>query len=160
MTSIRILVVDDDEGIRESLSAALKTAGYLVDTAESGREAIEKLNGNYYNLAIIDIRLPDMEGTELLTVGRATIQKTIKIMLTGYPSLQNAVEAVNRGADGYVIKPAQVEDLLKMISEHLQEQQEETRYSEKKVKDYVETRFKELEADEKQSPTKEPDDYL
>jgi DNA-binding response OmpR family regulator len=148
MTAVRILIVDDDEGVRKSLSAALKTAGYVVDTAESGKEAIEKSNTNSYNLALIDIRLPDIEGTELLTATRETTPKTIKIILTGYPSLQNAVEAVNRGADGYVIKPAQTEDLLKMIGEHLRKQEAAKQYSELKVKEYVETRFKELETEE------------
>lgn len=123
MTAVRILIVDDDENIRKVLSTALKTVGYLVDTAESGKEAIEKANTNFYNLALIDIRLPDIEGTELLTATGETTPRTIKIILTGYPSLQNAVEAVNRGADGYLIKPVQIEDLLKTIGEHLRKQE-------------------------------------
>jgi YesN/AraC family two-component response regulator len=121
----------------------------VVDTAESGKSAIEKSNANFYNLAIIDIRLPDMEGTELLTATGETTPKTIKIILTGYPSLQNAVEAVNRGADGYVIKPVQTEHLLNMIGEHLRKQEAARQYSELKVKEYVETRSKELETEEK-----------
>jgi len=121
----------------------------VVDTAETGKEAIEKANSNFYNLAIIDIRLPDMEGTELLTATGETTPRTIKIILTGYPSLQNAVEAVNRGADGYLIKPVQTEDLLKTIGEHLRRQETTKQYSELKVKEYVETRSKELETEEK-----------
>jgi DNA-binding NtrC family response regulator len=148
-SSARILVIDDDREILKTFSVALKTAGYVVDTAETGKEAIEKVNTNFYNLALIDIRLPDMEGTELLTTTKETTPKTIKIILTGYPSLQNAVEAVNRGADGYVIKPAQTEDLLKMIEEHLRKQEAAKRYDEQKVKEYVETRDKELETEEK-----------
>jgi DNA-binding NtrC family response regulator len=149
MTAVRILIVDDDENIRKSLSTALITAGYVVDTAESGKSAILKSNTNFYNLALIDIRLPDMEGTELLTLMMETTPKTIKIILTGYPSLQNAVEAVNKGADGYIIKPAQTEDLQKMIGEHLRKQDAAKRYSEQKVKEYVETRSKELETEER-----------
>jgi DNA-binding NtrC family response regulator len=149
MTAVRILIVDDDENIRKSLSTALITAGYVVDTAESGKSAILKSNTNFYNLALIDIRLPDMEGTELLTAMMETTPKTIKIILTGYPSLQNAVEAVNKGADGYIIKPAQTEDLQKMIGEHLRKQDAAERYSEQKVKEYVETRSKELETEER-----------
>ena len=71
--------MDDDEGIRKSLSAALKTAGYVVDTGENGKEAIQKSNANFYNLALIDIRLPDMERTELLTATSERTPKTIKI---------------------------------------------------------------------------------
>ena len=137
--------MDDDEGIRKSLLAALKTAGYVVDTRENGKEAIQKSNVNFYNLALIDIRLPDMERTELLTATSERTPKTIKIILTGYPSLLNAVDAVNRGADGYIIKPAQTEDLLKMIGEHLRKEDAAKRYSDQKVKEYVETRGKEME---------------
>ena len=144
MTTGRILIVDDDEGIRTTLSAALKTAGYLADTASSGKEAIEKSNSNFYNLVIIDIRLPDMDGTELLTATKERIPKTVKIILTGYPSLQNAVEAVNKGADGYIIKPAQPEELLKMVAEHLRKQDEAKQYNEQKIREYVETRVDEL----------------
>jgi DNA-binding NtrC family response regulator len=145
MTAVRILLVDDDDNILKSLSVALKRAGYLVDTAESGKEAVEKANANFYNLALIDIRLPDMEGTGLITTTKERTPRTVKIMLTGYPTLQNAVEAVNRGADGYMIKPVQTEDLLKMVEEHLRRQEAAKQYSELKVKEYVETRIKEHE---------------
>jgi len=63
----RILVVDDDKSIRTTLEAILKGEGYYVQTAENGKQAIEKTSSSYYNLALIDIRLLDMEGTELLT---------------------------------------------------------------------------------------------
>ena len=151
----RILIVDDDEGIQKTFSEVLRDAGYVVDTARNGKDAVEKSNANFYNLALIDIRLPDMEGTKLLTALKETTPKMVKIIVTGYPSLQNAVEAVNKGADGYVIKPAQTEELLKMVREHVQKQREAERYSERKVEEYVETRFRKLEADEKQSSTKE-----
>jgi CheY-like chemotaxis protein len=62
----RILVVDDDDGIRESMKAILEDEGYNVDVAENGKEAIQKTQKKAYNLALLDIRLPDMEGVELL----------------------------------------------------------------------------------------------
>jgi len=86
--SARILVVDDDESIRKVLATILEENGYIVDTAENGKEAIEKSNTKFYNLALIDIRLPDMEGTKLLTTIRETTPKMVKIIVTGYPSLQ------------------------------------------------------------------------
>jgi two-component system response regulator PilR (NtrC family) len=149
----RVLIVDDDRSILKTFSEVLRDAGYMIDTAENGNEAIEKSNANFYNLALIDLRLPDMEGTILLTALRQTTPKMIKIIVTGYPSLQNAVEAINKGADGYIIKPAQTEELLRMVGEQLQTQQEAERYSEQKVKEYVETRFRKLETDEKQPST-------
>ena len=152
----RILIVDDDGNILKTFSEVLRDAGYVVDTAQNGKDAIETSNANFYNLALIDIRLPDTEGTKLLTALKETTPKMVKIIVTGYPSLQNAVEAVNKGADGYIIKPSQAEALLKMVREHLQKQQEAKQYSEQKVQEYVETRFRKLDTDEKQSSTKKP----
>jgi DNA-binding NtrC family response regulator len=139
----RILVVDDDESIRKSLIPALEGAGYVVDTAENGTDAIKKAEANFYNLALIDIRLPDMEGTQLLSALKETRPKMVKIIVTGYPSLQNAVEAVNTGADGYIIKPTKMDELLKMVRKHLKKQQEAREYDEGKLKEFIETRLKE-----------------
>jgi len=141
----RILIIDDEESIRKPVAAVLEAKGYLVDTAESGQEAIEKSKTRAYNLALIDIRLPDMEGTDLLTAIKNT-PDMIRIIVTGYPSLQNAIEAVNRGADGYVVKPFAVEVLLDLVNKHLKKQKEERKYSEQKVAEFIETRAKELES--------------
>jgi DNA-binding NtrC family response regulator len=146
MEGVRILVVDDEEGIRRSLEAVLEDRGYLVDTAENGQEAISKSKTKFYNLALVDIRLPDMDGVTLLTAMRETTPKMVKIIITGYPSLDNAIAAVNKGADGYVVKPFTMESLLGTIKEHLQKQKEAKRYSEEKVTEYIESRAKEQEA--------------
>jgi len=142
---IRILVADDDEGIRETIATILEDEGYLVDQAENGKEAIEKSNKRFYNVALIDIRLPDMEGTKLLTAMKDTIPKMIKIIITGYPALQNAIEAVNKGADAYLLKPVNVDTLLSTIKEQLKKQQETRKFTEEKVTEFIETRVKELE---------------
>jgi DNA-binding NtrC family response regulator len=85
-----------------------------------------------------------MDGIRLLTEMRETVPKMVKIIITGYPSLENAIEAVNRGADGYMVKPYNVDDLIRTIKENLQKQKDEERYSEEKVKEYIETRSKEV----------------
>ena len=95
----RILVVDDDEGIRRTLSAILEDEGYVVDAVESGREAIECSDRRIYNLALIDVRLLDMDGTELLTKIKDRVPRTRKIIITGYPTVQNAIEAVNKNGN-------------------------------------------------------------
>jgi DNA-binding NtrC family response regulator len=118
----RILVVDDDESVRNVLKTILEGEGYTVDTAENGKGAIEKTKTNSYNLALIDVRLPDMEGTKLLAAINETSPKMVKIMVTGYPSMRSAIEAVNKGADGYILKPIKIENLLNTIKEHLQTQ--------------------------------------
>jgi len=145
MTSpTRILVVDDDESIRKVLATVLEERGYVVDVAESGKEAIKKSFLNFYNLALVDIRLPDMEGVELLTGLKETTPRMIKVIITGYPSLQNAVDAVNKGADGYLIKPFDMKTVLNTTKELLEKQQKERRYSEQRVAEFIETRVKEL----------------
>jgi DNA-binding NtrC family response regulator len=141
----RILVVDDEEGIRKSLKAVLEEEGCLVDTAENGQEAIAKSKTGFYNLVLVDIRLPDMDGVKLLTSMSQTTPKMVRIIVTGYPSLDNAIEAVNRGVDGYIVKPFTMEHLLSTIKEHLRKQREAEKYSEEKVKEYVESRTKELD---------------
>jgi len=141
----RILVVDDDESIRKVLLTILEDEGYIVDTAKNGREAIKKTNTRFYNLALIDIRLTDMEGTKILAKIKDTTPKMRKIIITGYPSLQNAIEALNRGANAYILKPFNMEKVLKTIKEQLKEQQKEKTYCQEKVKEFIETRVKELD---------------
>ncbi len=143
----RILVVDDDENIRKVLTMIMEDEGYAVDTAETAKKAIEKTRKNFYNLALIDIRLPDMEGIELLTKMKDTTPKMRKIIITGYPTLQNAIEAVNRGADAYILKPFDVNKVLATIKEQLRKQEEERHYSQEKVAEFIETRVKELEVE-------------
>jgi DNA-binding NtrC family response regulator len=70
----------------------------------------------------------------------------VKIIVTGYPALQNAVEAVNKGADGYAFKPINIDVLLATIEEHLKKQQEAKKYSEEKVTEFIETRAREIDA--------------
>jgi DNA-binding NtrC family response regulator len=119
---------------------------YVVDTAQNGTDAIKKTRTGLYNLALIDIRLPDMEGTELLTRMKETIPKMRKIIMTGYPSLGNAIAAVNKGADAYLMKPFDIEKVLKVIKEQLVKWQQEKRYSQERVTDFIETRVMEIEA--------------
>lgn len=140
----RILIVDDDESIRTVLSTILSDEGYSVDMARTGKEAVKKSNTKLYNLALIDIRLPDTEGTTLLTRIKKTSPRMRKIIITGYPSLQNAVDALNKGADAYVMKPFDMRKVLATIEEQLEKQEEEMMFSQEKVAEFIETRVKEL----------------
>jgi DNA-binding NtrC family response regulator len=140
----RILVVDDDKNIRESLKTILSDEGYTVDVAANGNEAIRKAESTAYNVALIDIRLPDIDGIELLTRMKDPVPKTRKVIVTGYPSLQNAIEAVNKQADAYIVKPIDVEKLLGTIREQLKLHENEKKYSELKVAEFIETRVKEI----------------
>src|SRR3990172_3612180 len=143
----RSLVVDDDETIRTTMKAILEDEGYLVDLASTGKEAIQKTQDKNYNVALLDIRLPDMEGVELLKLMKDNIPKTRKIMVTGYPSMQNAISALNKNADAYLLKPVDVEKLLNTVKEQLEAQENERKFSEQKVAEFIESRVKEISTD-------------
>ena len=142
----RILIVDDDVSIRKTVKAILEDKGYMVDLATNGKEAVQKTNETAYNLALLDIRLPDMEGVELLKLIKDNVPRTRKIMITGYPTVQNAINALNKNADAYLIKPVDVEKLLNTVKEQLQLQEDEKKFSEQKVAEFIETRVNELSA--------------
>ncbi|HVP16212.1 MAG TPA: response regulator [candidate division Zixibacteria bacterium] len=141
----RILIIDDDESIRKILSTILQEEGYAVETAENGREAIDKSNMKVYNLALIDVRLPDIEGVALLSMLKETVPRMRKIVITGFPSIQNAIEAVNNKADGYMLKPFEIGKILETIKEQLKKQREEKEYNQNKITEFIETRVRELE---------------
>jgi DNA-binding NtrC family response regulator len=143
----RILIVDDDENIRKVLETILEEEGYYVESVDTAKKAMERTRRKFYNLALIDIRLPDIEGIELLTKVKDTTPRMRKIIITGYPTLQNAVEAVNRGADAYILKPFDMDKTLEIIREHLREQEEEKKYSQEKVAEFIETRVREVEVE-------------
>ena len=140
----RILVVDDDETIRTTMKAILEDEGYIVDLAGTGKEAVQKTREKSYNVALLDIRLPDMEGVELLKLMKDSVPRTRKIMVTGYPSMQNAISALNKNADAYLLKPVDLEKLLNIVSEQLQAQENEREFNEQKVAEFIESRVKEL----------------
>lgn len=144
----RILIVDDDESIRNTMKTILEDEGYVVDVAASGKEALKKTDTTTYNIAMLDIRLPDMEGVELLKLMKDTVPKMRKIMVTGYPSMQNAIAALNKSADAYLVKPINVEKLLSIVKEQLKIQDSEREYTEFKVAEFIEARVNQLQKTE------------
>ncbi len=142
-----ILIVEDDANIRETLSTILQKKGYNTDTAKNGSEAIQKSKAKFFNMALLDIKLPDTDGTKLLTTMHENLPKMVKIMITGYPSLRNAVESLNYGADAYVIKPVKPEKLLELIEEKLEKQRTTENMTEEKVTDWIKTRVRKIEGD-------------
>ena len=141
----RILVVDDNLKVRRTLTEILEKEGYVVETVGSGKQAIDKCETRFFNVVLIDIRLPDMVGTELIDRLKKTEPGMVRIIITGYPSLEGTIEAINRGADGYVVKPFEVDSLLAIIEKHLKKQEERMQFDEEKVVDYVESRVRQVE---------------
>jgi K+-sensing histidine kinase KdpD len=117
-----ILVVDDDLDFLGIIKRILESKGYEVATAPSAGEAISRLKERFYNITILDISLPDADGTELLASIIEIRPDIIAIMLTGHSSLMNAVQSLNRGAFAYLEKPLDPENLLSVIKRGLEKQ--------------------------------------
>ncbi len=116
-TRKQILVIDDDKSILRTFTRILQKNGYEIDVAETGKEGLEKAKKKAYDLALIDIRLPDMDGTDLLVKLQKIMKNAVKIMITGFPSLETGVKALDEGADAYLVKPVKPEELLSLIEE-------------------------------------------
>ena len=147
MEKKRILLVDDDTSILEVFRVIFEDEGYVVDTAETGMEAIRKVETQFYHLALLDIKLPDMEGTELLSKlhSNPASVNMMCIMITGYPSLDNAAKSLNIGADAYVMKPVNPGELLNIVKKKLDEQDEMENVTEQKVAWWIQTRIRSAE---------------
>ena len=117
-----ILVVDDELDFLGIIQRILQAKGYEVETVPSAGEAIAKSKERFYNVAILDISLPDANGTELLSAILDMHPDITAIMLTGYSSVQNAMESLNRGAFAYLEKPLDPKHLLSVIGRGLEKQ--------------------------------------
>ena len=141
----KILVVDDDDGLLESMVHILESEGYLVDVARSGFEAEMKLKNRAYNLVLLDIKLPDTTGVDLLSKINKYTPRTKKIVLTGFPDTETAIRSVNEKADAYLVKPFDPDKLIQVIKENLEQQKQELKYTQEKVLEYIRNRVRELD---------------
>jgi DNA-binding response OmpR family regulator len=119
----KILVIDDDEDIRRDFKEIIETENYKVETAADGATAISMVEAKYYHLALLDLKLPDMMGDEVLKKIRTLSPKTVVLMVTGYPTIDNAVESLNFGAAAYLTKPVIPQELLQFIKDKLSQQE-------------------------------------
>ena len=123
MMEKKILVVDDDSLLRDFLAETLNRSGYWVDLASTGEEALEKISKEDYDIILSDVRMPNMDGMELLKTTRDFLPDAKVVMMTAYGTVQNAVEAMKLGAFDYVMKPFSVDEIelvLKRALEHKQ----------------------------------------
>ncbi len=104
-SAIRILIVDDEAIVRESLGNWLREEGYLVDVAGSGKETLQKLAESSYDIFLIDIKMPGMDGLQLQRRIREIAPEASIIIMTAYASVETAVEAMKQGAYDYIVKP-------------------------------------------------------
>lgn len=115
----KVLVVDDDNGLRLTVSSALGDASYLVDQAQDGEEAINKVRANSYNLVLLDVNMPRLNGIDALKQIKAYDPSIIVIMLTAYSNVRDAIEATREGAYNYLEKPIKAENLVYLIDKAL-----------------------------------------
>lgn len=117
----KILVVDDNEELRANLAEVLKGAGYHTDEAATGREAIEKASAEEFHAILLDLMMPKMNGIAALSELRRICPWTKIIMITAFATVENAIDAIKKGASDYLSKPFKIEDILSVISRVLEE---------------------------------------
>ena len=107
----RVLVVDDEEGMRQILTEYLNEFGYEVVCAVNGQEAMQKYKSGHFDIVLSDLFMKPMDGLELLGEIRKIDPEVVFIMMTGYPSLNSAMEAMKRGARDYITKPFNIDEI-------------------------------------------------
>ena len=114
-----VLVVDDDKAILRTFSRILQRAGYVAETAENGKEALEKIRARSYDGALIDVILGDSKWLDLLPKIGECSPKTVRVMITGADSAEKRIEAFANGADAFLTKPVDPVALLTVFQEKL-----------------------------------------
>ena len=124
--SAKILIVDDDAGVRESLEELLRLEDYQADSSDSGEDALEALSEGF-DLVLLDIKMPGIDGVEVMHEIRKYHPDTRIIIITGYGSLESAIDAIRSGAQDYMLKPYTADDILLSINKALSEKESRTR---------------------------------
>jgi len=114
-------LVDDEANIRTVFSDVLKRAGYRVKAVEDGHEAIKEVEQNTYNLALVDLRMPGLDGIQVLEKIKSIRPQTRVIIYTGFASLEDETEAMSKGAADYLTKPFSPEELKLAIKKALEQ---------------------------------------
>jgi len=118
----RLLIIDDDESTRKTLSLIFKKQGYEIETAGTGQAAIDQAQKDFFNLALLDVRLPDVTGIELLAALKDIHPDMAVIMATAYACLETAIQALNKGASAYITKPLNLNQVLATVEKTLEKQ--------------------------------------
>ena len=118
----RVLIVDDEKFIRDILADFLGMEGYVVRTAEDGQAALNELTNAHYDLVISDLKMPRMGGIELLEqIGHAA-PNALTVIMTGFGTVETAIDAMKRGAYDYILKPFKVEEVIHVVQRGLEKQ--------------------------------------
>jgi len=141
--ALDILLVDDDRSLCDSLTEVLSNTGFSVTSVYTGVEAIRTAKDRHFDVAIIDVRLPDLDGNEVLQWLRAGDPELSTLMLSGAATLEDAVKALNLGADAFILKPVDPEDLISRIRKiaRVRMLERRLRESERQYRELVENSF-------------------
>ncbi len=133
----RILIIDDDEDIRNSLALFLKKQDYGVEVAKDGQDGLEKIAEKFHNLVLLDIKLPDINGIELIIPIKEKQPDIEIIMITGNADINSAINSLHKGASGYINKPLNLDELLASIRHSIEKQHliAEKQQTEQKLKE-------------------------
>jgi DNA-binding NtrC family response regulator len=118
---MKILVVDDEEGARELFNTILTDEGYDVTLANNGADALTRMQGDVYDLVVTDIKMPGMDGLQLLQELRKTGSKADVIMVTAYGEVESYLKAMSLGAAEYINKPIRIKELKRIVHKVLTE---------------------------------------
>ena len=120
-TRSQILIIDDEQVIRSGCQQILESNGYSVDLAENGKIGLDKIKKNSYDLILTDIMMPEMDGMQLLDELQKMNVKTVSIVITGYASIESAIDAGRKGAFDYIAKPFDSDELLTRVDRGLKQ---------------------------------------
>jgi DNA-binding NtrC family response regulator len=112
---IQLLIVDDEENFLESIAKRLRIKDFEVSTATNGKDALKAAKKNKFDVAILDLKMPDMDGTEVLAVLKSKHKYLEAVMLTGHGTIDSAVECTKLGAFGYLEKPYDFDKLIEVL---------------------------------------------
>jgi len=119
--SAKILIIEDEEIVRETLAENVKEKGFFVESAENASSALEMIKQFHYDILLVDYRLPDMNGLALIKEALTISKDVVPIVVTGYSSVETAVDAMRMGAYDYLLKPVDIEALVTEIITVLKE---------------------------------------
>jgi diguanylate cyclase (GGDEF)-like protein len=120
-TPVRLLIVDDEEIMREFLNEVLKDEGYAIDLAASGKEALKRMNDSEYDIVLTDIVMPELDGLGVVAATKDLPYNPSVIVMTGYASMETAVESMKLGAADYITKPFNIDQIRIIVSKIVEE---------------------------------------
>ncbi|MEO8633352.1 MAG: ATP-binding protein [Chloroflexota bacterium] len=152
MSGSKILVVDDEQSVATTIKAILQLDGNEVTAVTTGKEALEHLRKQEFDVVLTDLRLDDLDGIEILRETQKLWPDTVSIMLTGYASLESAVTALRSGAYDYLIKPSDVDELRATIGRAIERRRLRQRLVELEQLDKLKTQFLSMASHELRTP--------